>query len=72
MGRGGMSEAGSSHAHPAESRGVLFWKSKSLFPPWSARTCCLHLIGVVLVSVDEEAREEAVGPVRVIEKPVLL
>ena len=32
----------------------------------------LHLTGAVLVSVDEEAREEAVGPVWVVEEPVLL
>lgn len=32
----------------------------------------LHLVGVVLVGIDEEACEEAVGPVRVVEEPVLL
>lgn len=33
---------------------------------------CLYLIGVSLVSVDEEACEEAVGPVRVVEESILL
>lgn len=32
----------------------------------------LHLTGVVLVGIDEEAREEAVSPVWVIEEPILL
>lgn len=57
---------------PAESQGVLFWNSRSLFFPGDPAPACLHLIGVVLVRVDEEAREEAVGPVRVVEKPILL
>lgn len=59
---------------PAPFQGSLSISTHPEFQsqPGGSAPASLHLIGVSLVSVDKEASEEAVGPVRVIEESVLL